>query len=383
MDWAELIILIGNSTYQGRLAEYFGRGYPIFGTNAKAAELELDRETGMRLLKEVGVAVAPYTVIDSPEEGIEHILQTNQAYAMKPWGGLADKAMTYVAKTPDDAIFTLQKWKKEGLFKGQLMMQEKIEGVEIGIGGMFGPGGWCQAIEESFEHKKFMNDELGENTGEMGTVLRHVRRSRLFDILLDPISDYLHKVNFVGDCSINCIVDREGTPWPLEFTMRIGWPNFCIRQAVLKTDPVEWIADLMNGKDSFRVSSDVALGVVMAHGDFPRSEDPYETWKGYPIYGISEGNYNAVHFQQACEGPAPFLVNGKVEQIPTYLTAGNYVMVVSGTGGSVEEARASAYGAVEEISWPSNVMYRTDIGRRLRKDLRELQKHGFAVGMRY
>lgn len=381
MGWAELIVCIGNSTYQTKLAEYFGKGFPIFGTNIKAAELELDREKGMDVLEKAGIKVAPYAVISSPEEGVELITRTNQAFAMKPWGGLADKAMTYVAKTPDDGIFTLQKWKKEGLFKGQLMMQKKVEGVEIGISGMFGPGGWCKAKEESFEHKKFLNDDLGENTGEMGTVIRHVARSRLFDQILDPITDYLHAVNFVGDCSVNCIVDKEGVPWPLEFTMRLGWPDFCIRQAVIKADPVEWMADLIFGKDSFKVSPEIAVGVVMTHGDFPRCDDVLNTWHGYPIYGVRD--LTPIHFQQACEGKAPFLVNGQVEEIPTYLTAGNYVMVVTGTGDDVETAARNAYTEVEGITWPSNVMYRTDIGKRLKKDLPKLQKHGIAVGMEY
>src|SRR5712671_4215052 len=59
MDWADLIVLTGNSTYGAALAEYFGRGYPIFGANAKAAELELNRGVGQEVLKACGVKVLP------------------------------------------------------------------------------------------------------------------------------------------------------------------------------------------------------------------------------------------------------------------------------------------------------------------------------------
>ncbi len=43
MDWADLVVLTGNNKYESALAEYFGKGYPIFGSNAKGAELELGR----------------------------------------------------------------------------------------------------------------------------------------------------------------------------------------------------------------------------------------------------------------------------------------------------------------------------------------------------
>lgn len=383
MSWAELTVLTGNSTYVTELAEYFGKGFPIFGANAKAAELELDREVGQRVLKECGVKTLPYTVVTSADEAIALVTRTRKAYAMKPWGGEADKAMTYVADSPDDAIFVLSRWKREGLFKGQLMLQEKIGGVEIGISGMFGPAGWCRAIEESFEHKKFLNDDLGCNTGEMGTVIRHVMRSKLFDEVLEPITDYLHSVNYVGDCAINCIVDKEGNPWPLEFTMRLGWPDFCIRQAVIKGDPVEWMAELIFGSDRLSVSPQIAVGVCLVHGDFPEGKDPAHTWVGYPIYGVSDRIYRNLHWQQAAEGRVPMLLGETVQDSIMPITAGNYPLVVTGTGGTVAGAAAAAYEVAWSIKMPSNLMFRTDIGSRLAKGLPELQKHGFAKGMQY
>ncbi|MFM9481279.1 hypothetical protein, partial [Streptomyces scabiei] len=88
------------------------------------------------------------------------------------------------------------------------------------------------------------------------------------------MADYLGKIKYVGDCSVNCIIDDRGTPWPLEFTMRLGWPDFCIRQAVIGGDPVEWLADLVHGKDTFTPTEQIALGVLIAHGDFPNGKDP-------------------------------------------------------------------------------------------------------------
>lgn len=382
MDWAELIVLTANDRYMDRLALYFGKGYPIFGANPRAAELELDRGKGQQVLADHGVKTLPYVVVDSVEEALAHVAKEGEPICIKPWGGTADKAMTCVAKDANEAVFTLLKWKERRL-KGQLMLQKKAEGIEIGISGFFGPGGWNAALEESWEHKRFMNDDLGENTGEMGTVIRHTEKSKLFDNVLEPVSDYLHACNYVGDCSINCIVDSRGTPWPLEFTCRLGWPDFCIRQSVIKGDPITWMADLVYGQDSLEVRTSPAVGVVMGHGDLPRTYDPMGTWAGFPIEGISSENEDHLSYQQMMRTECPFLRGGKIVRQKCEATAGHYVMVVHRTASTVKRAADAAYRTVEEIRWPSNVMYRTDIGSRLKEELPVLQELGYAVGVEY
>jgi phosphoribosylamine--glycine ligase len=377
VKWADLTILSGNCDYPRGLKGLIADGYPILGTNPKAAELELDRVLGQKTFEDHGIAVVPYTTVDNLDDAIKLIKKTKKAYAIKPWGGEADKSMTCVAKDADEGVFMLSRWKAAG-FNGQLMLQEKIDGSEIGIAGFFGPGGWSELKEESFEHKKFLVDDLGCNTGEMGTVIRHVKESKLFDIVLKPLTDVLHRINYVGDCNVNCIVDDSGTPLPLEFTIRLGWPDFCIRQAVTYGDPIEWMRDLIDGKDSFGASEKVVVGVVITHGDFPVDAAPVEEYSGFPIHGI-EKHMDNVHLQQVQEGSYPTVTGNKTG----ILTAGNYLMTVTGVGDTVEEAAEAAYKIAWDIKCPSNLMFRTDIGKRLKKELPRLHKHGFAVGMDY
>jgi phosphoribosylamine--glycine ligase len=383
MEWADLIIVTGNNAYASVLAPYFGKGYPIFGANAKGGELELDRGKGQEILEQYGVKTIPYTVVKTPEEGVSLIKRTGKAYAMKPWGGTEDCALTYVSRAPDDGIFTLEKWKREGTFKGQLMMQEKIDGIEMGIAGWFGPGGWSAAFEESFEHKKFLCDDLGANTGEMGTVIRHVQKSKLADELLDPITDYLHSINYVGDCSLNCMIDSRGRAWPLEFTTRLGWPDFNIRQEVILGDPIQWMKDLLTGRDTQEVSPLTAVGVVMVHGDFPHDKLPPDVHSDYPVYGITDRNLSHIHLQQVKWGKGYLWEGGRLTRPDMYLTAGTYVAVITGSGKSVSSAAESAYELAWKVQWPSNIAFRTDIGRRLKEQLPDLQQHGYAMGMRY
>src|SRR5208337_2095348 len=228
-----------------------------------------------------------------------------------------------------------------------------------------------------------MNDDLGENTGEMGTVIRHVESSKLFDLVLEPLTDYLHMCRYIGDCSVNCAITPQGAVKPFEFTMRLGWPDFCIRQEVFRGDPIEWMHDLLHGRDTLVASAKIAVGVLVAHGDFPRCKDPPGTWCEFPIEGITNENYKHLHFQQVMDCEVPRL-NGKgVVHESMTCTAGVYPLVITGSGGTVSTAAKNAYSVARSIDFPSNVMYRTDIGKRLKAELPVLQKHGFAKGMVY
>lgn len=381
MDWADLVVCTGNAAYPKGFEEYFTKGYPIFGTNPAAAELELDRGKGQEVLKKHGIDTIPYIVVDSLEAAASYLVSTGKPVVIKPWGGEGDKSLTHVCKSVDDGLFTLARWKAEGHKVDRLMLQEKVQGIEVGISGFFGPAGWCSWVEESFEHKKFLVGNLGENTGEMGTVIQHTQDSALFREILEPLTPHLHLLRYVGDCSVNCMV-VEGTPLPLEFTMRLGWPDFCIRQALIRSDCLKWMLDLLHGVDSLDMSSKCAVGVVMTHGDFPKEKDEPEKWEGFPLYGLDKV-MDHVHFQQAKIGTAPALKGGKQKQVLGHQTAGVYPLVVTGVGSRVRLAKEDCYSHVKEIDWPSNVMYRTDISDRLREDLPELHEYGYCTDIEY
>jgi phosphoribosylamine---glycine ligase len=120
----------------------------------------------------------------------------------------------------------------------------------------------------------------------------------------------------------------------------------------------------------------------MTHGDYPREDDPPATWSGYPI-NISEESSQHIHWQQVMSGFAPRLVGGRVERTRVIVTAGQYPIVVTGSGPSVEWAAIEAYDVAWRVKWPSGIMFRTDVGKRLEKELPLLQEHGFALGMEY
>lgn len=380
MHWADLVVITDNSVYHKELKPYMTGDYPVFGCNQECAELELNRESGQKALESCGIETLPYEVFKDYDSAIQYVVKNPTRYVSKPWGGASDKSITYVSKSPEDMIFRLQKWKKENKLKDAFMLMEVVEGCEMGVAGWFGSGGWSRHLEENWEFKRLMNDDLGPNTGEQGTVMRYVNNSKLFDKVLEPCTNMLHEMGYIGNIDMNCIIVGEQI-WPLEFTCRLGWPAFHLQQALHEGDPAQWMLDLLNGQDTLEVSSNVGACVVLTHGDYPYGDQTKRDYSGYPLWGVVEDDN--IHLCEVMTGKAPQLKDGKLTEVNMLVTAGEYVLVSTGLDTTVRMAVNLAYKPLEKVIGPSNVIYRTDIGKKLKRDLPLLQEHGFALDMKY
>lgn len=381
--WPDLVFFTDN-TKNTHVVDYFRqRGVAVVGPSDEAARWELDRGFGQAILKKAGVAISDSKVFNDYDKAIAFVKKEMRRFVSKPSGD-ADKALSYCSKGPADMVYMLERWKKLGTLKSPFILQEFVGGTEMAIGGWYGPGGFNKGFCENWEFKKLMTGDLGVATGEMGTVLRYVENSRLADEVLLPVEDDLSRIGYCGYVDVNCIIDDQGTPWPLEFTMRPGWPLFNIQQALHEGDHAEWLMDLAEGRDARASTLDtVAVGVVMAIPDFPYSHITRKEVTGVPLYGTKPSTLPFIHPCEMMKSVAPHEVDGKIEDQPCLATAGDYVLVTSGTGSSVREAKSSAYRVLKTLSMPNSPMWRTDIGDRLKKQLPELQAMGYAKGLQF
>lgn len=214
-------------------------------------------------------------------------------------------------------------------------------------------------------------------TGEMGSCTAYCETDPLAQDFLLPLETALRALNHRGDTAINCIIDKQGKAWFLEFTMRCGYPAWWIQVASHKGDPLEWMKGLLCGQDKLRVSFDPAIGVVMGRTDFPYDERPPADAEGLPLRGADDFLAD-LHLVEVMKGTGPTMVGGKVMDAPGYQTAGTYVAVATSLGRTVTKARERAYNVVDQISWPDRI-YRTDIGKKVIDSLPALHKHGYAL----
>ena len=373
MRWADLCILGAADYAMAEFDRWRAMGVPIIGGGVDSALWESDRAYGMGIFKKAGIPVLPFREFTDYDAAIRYVKQHDQPYASKPSGKCDDKALSYVAKEPRDLIYMLERWRRAGKRQGlEFILQEKVEGVEFAVGAWFGPGGFAPGWELNWEHKKLMAGNLGVNCGEMGSVLCYVARDKIADKVLKPLESQLERLGYTGNIDVNCIVDDDGTPWPLEFTMRCGWPAFNIETALFDCDFVEFLAGLAAGSPPRRPHrlNEVAMGLVLAHGDFPHSHMTRREIVGVPIWDVSPDD-DDMHFAQA-------MMDGD-----HLATAGDYVLIATGVGDNVREARERAYRAIDRPKLPTEPFWRPDIGLRLRRDLDRLHANGYAKDVSY
>jgi phosphoribosylamine--glycine ligase len=388
MDWADLIYLPDNVLYTALLDPWRQKGYPILAPSTQAAALELDRDAGQIAMRKAGIQIMESKPFNDYDAAIAFVKKNPQYLVSKPSGD-ANKALSYVAHDPADLIYMLGRWRdnpslKSAAKKEGFILQERKYGVEMAVGGFFGPHGWGKWFYENWEYKKLMADDLGVNTGEMGTLSRMVTKSKLAEQVLKPMEDQLLKLGYVGYIDNNCIIDDKGTPWPMEFTMRDGWPTkHNVTAHVKNEDPIQWMLDMVNGRDTMKcIEGEICVSALIALPDFPYSKITNKELCGIPIRGAN--NLGQIHLSEAMLGMAPTMVGDKVVDLPGLVTAGDYVMVVTGTGDTISAARRNCYTAVKKVKIPNSMFYRPDIGAgRMKKHLPMLHKMGYAKGMEF
>lgn len=382
MRWADLIIVMDTGKWDARIEYFRKKGFPIFGPSLQAIELELNREFGQQVMEACGIQTIPSHKFMSYDDAMTFLTKSPKRYVSKPNGDAA-KELSYVSSSPSDLMFKLREWKKHTPKQDGFLLQEFIPGIEFAVGGWFGPGGWAGEWSENFEHKKLCAGDIGPNTGEMGTCIRYTKESKLADLVLRPLESVLHAMKYVGTIDVAVIIDGKGEVWPLEFTPRFPWPGFNIMQELHEGDPANWMLDLLEGRNTLKVTHDVSCGVVLAIKDFPHSHMPQKAVEGVPIYGVNRHNSEHIHWAEVQAGSAPHLRGGKFVEEEVPVSAGNYLGVVTGAGRTVRAAQKAAYETLNEIEIPCSPIYRPDIGDRLEKQLPLLQRHGFATSWKW
>ena len=376
MKWADLIITSDNCKITKQLEPFRKGGFPIFGPNSETADWEIIRDKGIEIFNACGIPTIPSVKFEKPSEAIAFVKKTMKRYVSKPcWD--AAKNLTYCSRSPRDMIFMLEYWEREKKLKAPFLLQEFIPGIEFAVGGWFGKKGFSKYFIENFEHKKFLNDDLGQATGESATIMRYVTESKLADAVLKPLEGELYRQGYTGYIDVAVIIDKKGNVWPLEFTTRPGFPIFQIQQ-ILHPEPCQWMLDMIDGIDSFEPDMRVASGLRYCLPDYPTNSWDTKLSTGFPVYNISEKNRFFIHPDDMKAGIAPDDVNGKIKDVPIMVSCGTTVLAVSGIGHTIEKSCEDMYKHVVQLEMPNDPIYRTDIGKKAIKKLDELQAMGFA-----
>ena len=335
-------------------------GFQVVGGSAWGDHLENDRAYAQAVLAECGFQVAPTREFDDAVAADRFIRENPARYVLKFNGPNFSSGENHVGLFDDGRDVRAVLAAKAVEYDGQtisFVLMRHIDGIEMGVGAYFNGRRFLTPACLDWEHKRFFAGDMGELTGEMGTVATFDHSGRFFGRTLAKLAPRLREAGYVGYINLNTIVNAEGI-WPLEFTCRFGYPGYATLEPLQETSWAELFRMMVSGTDGpFRTRPGFSVALVLTTPPFPYSRREVTAPVGLPVFfasDLSEADRRNLHFGEVG------LRDGEL------VTSGLYgwTMVATGTGPSIIEAKDRAYALAAKLLIP-NMRYRLDIGDRL------------------
>ena len=336
------------------------RGLTIFGSSAKASQLEGSKIFMKNFLARHNIPTAKYIETSSLEEAYKFIDTMNTPIVVKADGLCGGKGVI-IASTHNEAKKASGDMLSGNSFGDAgkaIIIEEFLDGYELSVFAVC-DGKDFILLPAAQDHKRLLNGDRGPNTGGMGayapTPLANDEIYRkLKERVVIPTLDGMRAEGnpFKGVLFMGVMV-VDGEPMILEYNVRFGDPECEELMPLLKTPASELfynsaIGNLKDTKIEF-YDNRYAVGVVMASKDYPyKSSEPAEIIIDDIVHQELRDNAH-ISFAGVSLGD-----DGKL-----YATGGR-VLVCVGLGDSIAEAHDRAYMLVGQVHFAGK-QCRTDI----------------------
>jgi phosphoribosylamine---glycine ligase len=370
IDWADVIVFddIGFGEEAGQLRK---KGKLIVGGSEYTDRLEKDREFGQAEMKKMGMLILPHWDFSDYDSALKFIEENPGRYVFKPseFVGSASKGLLFLGKDDDGKdIYEILKSNKATLEKRvkQFQLQKFAQGVEVAVGAFFNGTDFIYPINVNFEHKKLFPGDIGPYTGEMGTLMYWSGPNTIFKTTLEKMREEIKKSGYVGYIDINCIANARGI-YPLEFTCRFGYPTISVQMEGVQSQWGDFLYRIAAGENcELKTKKGFQIGICCAVPPFPFYDaEEMDIYKDLSII-FKKPSLDGIRFGDLKMSDGSWKIAG----------CSGYVLVVTGSGTTVNEARKQTYCRVENILL-QNMFYRTDIGLKWNQDSDRLQTWGY------
>jgi phosphoribosylamine--glycine ligase len=344
-------------------------GFQVIGGSAFGDRLENDRAFAQSVLADHGFPAGHVHEFSDAACADAFIAANPKRYVLKFSGPDFASDDNYIGQLRDghDVRAMLRRGRNGDC---TFILMDFIAGVEMGVGAYFDGTHFLRPACLDWEHKRFFAGDMGELTGEMGTVATFDRSHAFFERTLGLIEPLLRGHGHVGYINLNTIVNDEGI-WPLEFTCRFGYPGFAVLTP-LQLTPWGDLFRIMLGHagPDFRTRPGFSVGVLLTSPPFPYSRKEVDAPIGLPVQFLDvlddEDRAN-LHFGEIGLDDGDLVTSGLY----------GWTMVVTGCGATIPAAQAAAYARAKRVHIP-NMRYRLDIGDRLAaRDFATVERLGF------
>lgn len=367
LDWVraagdEGIILFENvAEARGTLQDQLRKdGFRVIGGSAYGDRLENDRAYAQSVLAGIGLPTCEVREFDDVAAADDFLDRHPGRYVLKFNGPGFGSYENYVGRLPDGADIRAMLRARADQIAAEddsFILMSHVEGVEMGVGAYFNGESFVGRACLDWEHKRFFPGDIGELTGEMGTVATFDRSDAFFERTLQRMTPLLRAGGYCGYINLNTIVNEQGI-WPLEFTCRFGYPGFAVLGPLQKTGWGDLFAAMVGRRGSVEMRSGFSVAIVLTTPPFPYDRSTVDEVVGLPVCfdgTLREDEQDRLYYGEVG------MVNGQL------VTSGLYgwTMVATGQGATVAEAQRSALALSDRIIVP-NMRFRRDIGDRVR-----------------
>jgi phosphoribosylamine--glycine ligase len=328
-------------------------GFAVFGPDAAAARLEGSKGFTKALCARANIPTAAWVRCTSPDEALAALDRFSIPVVIKADGLAAGKGVV-IAETRADAQSAAREMTEGG---SPVVIEEFMSGEEASLFAL-SDGISVVPFGSAQDHKRVGDGDTGPNTGGMGAysparVLTPALEARAMAEIVEPTVAALAAAGtpYVGVLYAGLMLTEDG-PKLVEYNCRFGDPECQVLMHRFTADLAKLLHAVATGRlaehGRIAFADSVALTVVMAARGYP----------GTPAKGGSIGGIAAAE----ADGATVFHAGTALDD-GQLIASGGRVLAVTASGGTVSEAQARAYAAVDAIAFPDGFC-RRDIGWR-------------------
>ncbi len=329
-------------------------GILVVGPSQEAAQLEGSKIFSKEFMVANGLPTAAFAVVESVAQTLEAAKKFQPPFVLKADGLAAGKGVSLCNDLMELELAA------QGLFERKVfgdagkraLLEAFLPGWEMSLL-VLTNGKDYQLMPLAQDHKRLYNNNLGPNTGGMGTVAPLVANEKLMHAIeneiVKPTIKGLHSAGMIyrGVLFIGLMINND-KPYVLEFNTRLGDPETQVVLPLMANDLGLVFRDLAMGKlDPIKWKNMHSCCVILAASGYPVSPR-----KGDEIAGDVHFESTSSYFVHAGTG-----LNAEQK----FVVQGGRVLGAVGLGSTRGEAIQNAYMQAKKVSWPGLQM-RTDIG---------------------
>ncbi len=346
----DLVIIGPEAALQNGLADDLRQaGIQVFGPSQAATQIESSKEFAKELMRKYHIPTADFATFSDYESARKYLDEKGAPIVIK-YDGLAAGKGVVVAMTMEEADQALRDMLLDTKFgKGKVVIEEFLQGPEFSLLTLVN-GKEVVPLVIAQDHKRAFDGDKGPNTGGMGAyspvpIIPQSVIDESMEKIMKPVAAAMvaEGKSFCGVLYGGLMLTQNG-PKVIEFNARFGDPETEVVLPKIKSDLVQHILDVIDGKETqVEFYDETFLGVVLSSNGYPGNYA-----KGVTINGLENVKQLVFHMGTACK-------EGQ------WQTAGGRVLFVVGKGKDIHEARKDAYEGVAQIK-SDGLFFRSDIG---------------------